>query len=53
FVEALEASHPGYIVRLLGGGTFVLGMFLMAYNAWRTVRSADRVEIEFAVVRAA
>ena len=38
FVEALEASHPGYVVRLIGGGTFVLGMLLMVYNTWRTVR---------------
>ncbi|MFL9812584.1 cytochrome-c oxidase, cbb3-type subunit I [Stutzerimonas sp. VN223-3] len=44
FVEALEASHPGYIVRLIGGGTFFLGMLLMAYNTWRTVRLAANEE---------
>lgn len=38
FVEALEASHPGYFVRWLGGVFFLLGMFLMAYNTWQTVR---------------
>ena len=38
FVEALEASHPGYIVRAIGGAFFLLGMLLMAYNVWRTVR---------------
>ena len=53
FVEALEASHPGYVVRLIGGGTFVLGMLLMAYNAWRTVRAADRRPIGAAVMRVA
>ncbi len=53
FVEALEASHPGYVVRLIGGGTFVLGMLLMAYNAWRTVRAADRRPIGSAVMRVA
>ena len=53
FVEALEASHPGYVVRLIGGGTFVLGMLLMAYNAWRTVRAADRRPIGAAVIRVA
>ncbi|NPX12795.1 cbb3-type cytochrome c oxidase subunit I, partial [Pseudomonas aeruginosa] len=37
FVEALAAGHPGFIVRMLGGGFFLLGMFLMAYNTWRTV----------------
>ncbi|MCY1430296.1 Cbb3-type cytochrome c oxidase subunit CcoN1 [compost metagenome] len=40
FVEALQASHPGYIVRLIGGGTFAFGMLLMAWNTWRTVRAA-------------
>ncbi|MAY41313.1 MULTISPECIES: cytochrome-c oxidase, cbb3-type subunit I [unclassified Neptuniibacter] len=38
FVEALEASHPGYFVRWLGGMFFLLGMLLMAYNTWQTVR---------------
>ena len=40
FVETLVASHPGFIVRLVGGAVFLSGMFLMAYNTWRTVRSA-------------
>ena len=38
FVEALEASHPGYFVRALGGLFFLTGMLLMAYNVWQTVR---------------
>ncbi len=44
FVETLVASHPGFIVRLVGGAVFLCGMFLMAYNTWRTVRSAQPVE---------
>lgn len=53
FVEALDASHPGYVVRLIGGGTFVLGMLLMAYNTWRTVRLATpRQRLEPAVAGA-
>ena len=44
FVEALQASHPGYVVRLVGGAVFLSGMLLMAYNTWRTVRSAQPVE---------
>ena len=39
FVAALEASHPGYFVRWLGGCLWVTGMLIMAYNVWRTVRS--------------
>ncbi len=41
FVEALQASHPGFIVRFAGGVFFLSGMLLMAYNTWRTVRVAD------------
>ncbi|WP_409526233.1 cytochrome-c oxidase, cbb3-type subunit I [Nitrincola sp. MINF-07-Sa-05] len=43
FVEALEASHPGYFVRLIGGLIFLSGMFFMAYNVWQTVRSGSSV----------
>ena len=48
FVEALEASHPGYLVRMIGGAFFLTGMLLMAYNTWRTVRSAKPAEYEAA-----
>ena len=41
FVEALQASHPGFVVRFVGGAFFLTGMLLMAYNTWRTVRVAD------------
>ncbi|MCQ0167268.1 cytochrome C oxidase Cbb3, partial [Pseudomonas sp. S12(2018)] len=41
FVEALVASHPGFIVRFVGGVCFLSGMLLMAWNTWRTVRVAD------------
>ncbi|MNM69774.1 hypothetical protein D3C81_813870 [compost metagenome] len=48
FVEALEASHPGFLVRMIGGAFFLTGMLLMAYNTWRTVRVAKAAEIEAA-----
>ena len=41
FVEALQASHPGFVVRFVGGVFFLSGMLLMAYNTWRTVRVSD------------
>ncbi len=41
FVEALEASHPGYFVRWMGGMLWVTGMLVMAFNVWQTVRSSD------------
>ncbi len=37
FVESLQASYPGYLVRLLGGFLFFAGMLVMAYNTWRTI----------------
>uniref|UniRef100_A0A0Q9YG36 cytochrome-c oxidase n=2 Tax=Candidatus Berkiella cookevillensis TaxID=437022 RepID=A0A0Q9YG36_9GAMM len=39
FVEALEATHPYYIIRLLGGVLFFLGMLVMAYNMVKTIQS--------------
>jgi cytochrome c oxidase cbb3-type subunit 1 len=48
FVEALVASRPGYFVRVIGGACFASGMLLMAWNVWRTVRSADPAEAEAA-----
>jgi cytochrome c oxidase cbb3-type subunit I len=41
FVESVEASYPGYVVRLIGGAMFFSGMLLMAYNMWLTARSAE------------
>ena len=36
FVESLEATWPYYVGRLLGGFIFFSGMFVMAYNTWKT-----------------
>jgi cytochrome c oxidase cbb3-type subunit 1 len=36
FVESLVASYPYYYVRFLGGLLVVSGMFMMAWNMWRT-----------------
>ena len=38
FVESLVASHPGYVVRMIGGLIFFSGMLVMAYNVWMTTR---------------
>ena len=46
FVEALEASHPGFVVRLMGGAIFASGMLLMAWNTWMTIRSSERTAHE-------
>jgi cytochrome c oxidase cbb3-type subunit 1 len=36
FVEALKQTYPFYYVRLLGGLLYLSGMFIMAYNTWKT-----------------
>ena len=48
FVESLEATYPFYFVRLLGGLLFLAGMFLMAYNVWKTVADSDVKDVEVA-----
>jgi cytochrome c oxidase cbb3-type subunit 1 len=40
FVESVEASGPGYMIRALGGAIFLTGMLIMAYNVYRTTRQA-------------
>jgi len=40
FVESVQAMHPFYIVRMLGGAAFFAGMLIMAYNLWRTIVGA-------------
>lgn len=37
FAQAVEASYPGYFVRVLGGAFFLIGMLLMAFNVYRTL----------------
>jgi cytochrome c oxidase cbb3-type subunit 1 len=38
FIETVEAMHPFYVIRALGGILFLLGALIMAYNLWRTIR---------------
>ena len=41
FVESVEASYPGYVVRFIGGAFFLAGILVMAYNVWRTVGQSE------------
>jgi len=36
FIESVEASYSGYVVRFIGGAIFFSGMLVMAYNMWKT-----------------
>ncbi len=44
FVESVQAMHPFYVIRFLGGIFFLTGMLLMAYNVYRTVAFRKPVE---------
>jgi len=45
FVESLKATYPFYLVRLMGGLLFFVGMWIMAYNVWMTIRSEKPVPV--------
>ncbi len=44
FVETVEAMHPFYVIRALGGILFLTGALIMTYNLWRTARGDVRAE---------
>ena len=39
FVESVKASHPFYVIRLIGGLFYLGGMLIMAWNVVMTVRA--------------
>ena len=44
FAEAVKATYPYYMVRLLGGFIFFAGMLIMAYNVWKTIAGQRAVD---------
>jgi cytochrome c oxidase cbb3-type subunit 1 len=44
FVESTKASAPFYVIRLLGGTLYLSGMFVMAYNVWKTIAGHKAVD---------
>jgi cytochrome c oxidase cbb3-type subunit I len=49
FVESLKATYPYYEVRLLGGAIVLGGMFLMAYNFYKTAQQHSGEPVAAAV----
>ncbi len=49
FVEALNATYPYYLARLVGGLLVLSGMFVMAWNVWRTWQQARDTSLEAAI----
>ncbi|MBI4275332.1 MAG: cytochrome-c oxidase, cbb3-type subunit I [Rhizobiales bacterium] len=48
FIETVEAMHPFYVIRAMGGALFVIGALLMAYNLWKTVNEPAAVRVALA-----
>jgi cytochrome c oxidase cbb3-type subunit I len=49
FVEALNATYPYYLGRLIGGLLVLSGMFVMAWNVYRTWKQASDTTSESAI----
>ena len=45
FVETVEAMHPMYVIRALGGALFLLGALVMVYNIYMTIRSPKTASV--------
>ncbi|WP_306015262.1 cytochrome-c oxidase, cbb3-type subunit I [Oceanicaulis sp. MMSF_3324] len=48
FVQTVEAMHPSYIIRALGGLMYLVGALLMAWNVYKTIKG-DVADTEDAV----
>jgi cytochrome c oxidase cbb3-type subunit 1 len=44
FIETVEAMHPYYLIRALGGVLFLIGALIMAYNLAMTIRGYEAEE---------
>ncbi len=45
FVETVAAMHPYYVIRATGGGLFLAGALIMAWNLWMTIRAAPEARV--------
>ncbi|WP_333834442.1 cytochrome-c oxidase, cbb3-type subunit I [Rubrimonas sp.] len=44
FAETVEAMHPFYVIRAMGGVLYLLGGLVMAYNIYKTIKGDLREE---------
>ena len=52
FAETVEAMHPFYVLRVLGGVMYLAGALIMVYNLVRTIRGDLRGEAQSEPARA-
>lgn len=48
FLETVTQIIPMYWMRMIGGTMYILGMFILVYNVYRTLRSNAAIEDDFA-----
>jgi cytochrome c oxidase cbb3-type subunit 1 len=46
FVESVKATFPYYVIRLVGGLLVLSGMFIMAYNMFRTIAQGKAAAVD-------
>ncbi len=49
FLETLQSIRPLMLTRVVGGGLYLVGFILMAYNIYRTIKSGQKVNGTFEV----
>jgi cytochrome c oxidase cbb3-type subunit 1 len=45
FVESVKATYPFYVLRLLGGTLYFVGMVIMLWNTYKTVMQGRSVDV--------
>lgn len=53
FVESVKASYPFYVIRMIGGLLYLIGMLIMAWNVMKTVASGRSVKVAVPAVNPA
>ncbi len=53
FIESVEAMHPYYVIRAVGGVLFLVGAIIMVYNLWMTAKGRTRDEAPIALAPSA
>jgi cytochrome c oxidase cbb3-type subunit I/II len=48
FLETVTQIIPMYWMRMIGGCLYILGMLILVYNIYRTLRANDAIEDDFA-----
>jgi cytochrome c oxidase cbb3-type subunit I len=45
FAETTAAMHPYYVMRTVGGLLYLVGLLVMIFNVWKTIRGDVRAEV--------